>query len=116
MSTKHTPGPWHYQEDSDAYTHIVRTGADRLRFLCQLSQDTSGESEANARLIAAAPVLLKRTETNERVFDHVRKCVDWLRKTYANSPHIQQWADNLLSPVNAQKSQNEAAIAKATGQ
>lgn len=49
----HTPGPWWYQEKSDAYTHIVRSGESR--FLCQLAQDTSGEAEANARLIAAAP-------------------------------------------------------------
>jgi hypothetical protein len=53
--TAHTPGPWQYQETSDAYTHIVR--ADR-RFLCQLRQDPSGEAEANARPIAAAPDLL----------------------------------------------------------
>jgi hypothetical protein len=50
----HTPGPWRYQENSDAYTHIVRAGD---RFLCQLAQDTSGEAEANARLLAAAPAL-----------------------------------------------------------
>jgi hypothetical protein len=53
---KHTPGPWRYQEGTDAYTHIVRTGENR--FLCQLAQDTSGVAEANARLIAAAPELL----------------------------------------------------------
>ncbi len=51
--SKHTPGPWHYQEDSDKYTHIVR--ADGNLFLCQLAQTTTGESKANARLIAAAP-------------------------------------------------------------
>lgn len=56
MRKPHTPGPWAYQEESDAYTHIVRAGD---RFLCQLSQDTSGESEANARLMAAAPDLLE---------------------------------------------------------
>lgn len=50
----HTPGPWRYQEESDAYTHIVRAGD---RFLCQLQQDTTGEAEANGRLISAAPDL-----------------------------------------------------------
>ena len=53
---RHTPAPWFYQEGADAYTHIVRTG--QYYFLCQLAQDTSGEAEANARLIAAAPDLL----------------------------------------------------------
>lgn len=50
-----TPGPWWYQEQSDAYTHIVRAG--ERRFITQLSQDRSGTAEANARLIAAAPEL-----------------------------------------------------------
>jgi hypothetical protein len=53
---RRTRGPWHYQEGSDRYTHIVRAGD---RFLCQLAQDTSGEAEANARLMAASPNLLK---------------------------------------------------------
>lgn len=56
MSSKHTPGPWAYQEDSDVYTHIVRGPGNR--FICQLAQTTSAEIEANARLIAAAPELL----------------------------------------------------------
>jgi hypothetical protein len=55
-STAHTPGPWRYQEKSDAYTHIVRAGEHR--FICQLPQDTSGKAEADARLIAAAPDML----------------------------------------------------------
>jgi hypothetical protein len=55
--SKHAPGPWHYQEGADAYTHIIRAGEHR--FICQLAQDTSGEAEANARLIAAAPYLLE---------------------------------------------------------
>ncbi|WP_313251129.1 hypothetical protein [Stenotrophomonas indicatrix] len=57
MSNKHTPGPWAYQEDSDAYTHIVRGPSNR--FICQLNQSTSAEIEANTRLIAAAPELLE---------------------------------------------------------
>jgi hypothetical protein len=56
MSTR-TPGPWHYQERLDDYTHIVR-GRDGF-FICQLDQDRSGRSEANARLIATAPELLE---------------------------------------------------------
>jgi hypothetical protein len=48
--SEHTPGPWGYQENSDAYTHIVR------------GQNTTGTSEANARLIAAAPELYEELE------------------------------------------------------
>lgn len=46
-----TAGPWTYQEQSDDYTHIVR--APDRRFLCQLWQDKSSVSEANARHFAA---------------------------------------------------------------
>lgn len=53
MNTNWTPGPWWYQEKSDAYTHIVRAGENR--FIAQFTQDTSGVSEANARLTAAGP-------------------------------------------------------------
>jgi hypothetical protein len=65
MSGAHTPGPWHYQEESDLYTHIVR-GPDNF-FVCQLQQDTSGYAEANARLIAAAPELLAALKKASRV-------------------------------------------------
>jgi hypothetical protein len=54
---KHTPGPWHYQENSDAYTHIVRGPSGY--FVHQGSQHTDGVSKANALLIAAAPELLE---------------------------------------------------------
>lgn len=62
-----TPGPWRYQEKSDAYTHIVRTGSNGRGFLCQLLPDATGTSEANARLITAAPDMytaLARIEPN----------------------------------------------------
>lgn len=36
---KGTPGPWHYQEESDAYTHIVR--GPKNEHLVQLRQGTS---------------------------------------------------------------------------
>lgn len=50
-----TQGEWHYQERSDAYTHIVRAGD---RFMCQLAQDPTGQAEANTRFIAAAPEIV----------------------------------------------------------
>lgn len=52
---KFTAGPWRYQEESDAYTHIVRAGTDE--YICGCGQGADGECEANARLIAAAPDL-----------------------------------------------------------
>lgn len=58
MSTKHTPGPWHYQDRSDAYTHIVRN-AEGNSIIVYAPQSTRPEAEANARLAAAAPELLE---------------------------------------------------------
>ncbi|HGL4260217.1 TPA: hypothetical protein ACKE3D_003947 [Burkholderia dolosa] len=51
---KHTPGPWHYQEYSDVYTHLVRDASKRAIVL-YAPQSSSPVSEANARLAAAAP-------------------------------------------------------------
>lgn len=46
-------GPWNYQEDSDAYTHIVRGLGNEYIGSCP--QGTDGKAEATARLWAAAP-------------------------------------------------------------
>jgi hypothetical protein len=57
MSARQTaPGPWRYQEESDAYTHIVRDADGK--YVCGCSQNSNGDAEATARLIAATPDLL----------------------------------------------------------
>lgn len=53
----YTKGPWHYQEVSDAYTHIVR--GPNKEFIGSAPQGSKGQDEANARLMAAAPDLLE---------------------------------------------------------
>lgn len=50
---EHTPGPWRYQEESDAYTHIVRGPSNE--YVAGFSQDSSGNAEADARFVAMAP-------------------------------------------------------------
>jgi hypothetical protein len=54
---KGTPGPWHYQERSDAYTHIVRN-AEGNEIIVYAPQSTLPKAEANARLASAAWDLL----------------------------------------------------------
>lgn len=49
--SEHTPAPWHYQERSDAYTHILRAGQNR--YLGSFSQTSAPHSEANARRAVA---------------------------------------------------------------
>jgi hypothetical protein len=46
---KHTPVNWEYQENADKYTHIIR--GPNNEFILQLPQDSSGKTEARARLI-----------------------------------------------------------------
>lgn len=58
---KHTPGPWHYQEGADAYTHYVRDREGR-RVLAG-PQVASIAVEADARLASAAPELLEACES-----------------------------------------------------
>lgn len=77
-----TQGPWWYQERSDAYTHIVRSGESR--FLVQLGQDTSGVAESNARRIARLPELeaevLRLLEENEALSEGLT--VAYLKDVY----------------------------------
>lgn len=75
MTAKHTPGPWFYQENSDAYTHIVRAAAKPNLILVHLRQDSSGETEANARLIAAAPTMYVALATARQTIYQDRKAL-----------------------------------------
>lgn len=58
MTTKHTPGPW------AAFQNRIQSaeGEPIADALMVSDFDTSGEDEANARLIAAAPDLLAALE------------------------------------------------------
>lgn len=119
MSSKHTPGPWAYQEDSDAYTHIVR--GPNNRFICQLAQVTSAEIEANARLIAAAPELLAELKRAQDFIDgirqelHHRRVADWYPEAAHNA--AEQMSEDMRLLGNACADFDlSAAIAKATGE
>ncbi len=89
MTIKHTPGPWAYQENADPHTHIVRSVQPR-HFICQLPKSSAGISEANARLIAAAPDMLAL----------LRELID----IEGPQPGTSDWANKV-----------KGAIAKATG-
>jgi len=47
---------WHYQEESDAYTHIVR--GQNEKYICAGPQGSKGEAEADARFAAGAPLAI----------------------------------------------------------
>lgn len=57
MNTKHTPGPWKAIK-STAYYHGIKTESGKEIHL----HEWDSESEANAKLMAAAPELLQSLE------------------------------------------------------
>jgi hypothetical protein len=57
---KHTPGPWNY--DRSGYSLYVNSGRELVTAL-SMDGKRLETSEANARLIAAAPDLLKALNT-----------------------------------------------------
>ena len=87
--SKHTPGPWHVFKDSSIYSkHADYTLAEIVAGM------TDEECDANARLIAAAPELLKALQA----------ALDALRGSAG------------FDEINNAKKQVKAAIAKATGE
>lgn len=77
-----TPGPWHYQEGADCYTHIVRDPKSH-QIVVSAPQNTSSTTEANARLCAAAPTLYSALEyliqriDPENCGDHCDNACPW---------------------------------------
>lgn len=67
MNTKHTPGPWYFEQDGDGAKRFwdkyicADNGGGRI---CTMHTPNGGTAEvmANARLIAAAPRLLAALE------------------------------------------------------
>lgn len=62
-NTNHTPGPWTYRKNANsgyvgAYIGRKRLGYEIDSTVCTMNKQT-GNVEANARLIAAAPELLE---------------------------------------------------------
>ena len=95
MSAKHTPGPWSFgygvtTEYGEVFGVGVTTKPD-WTVVCAVSRpgDVNAIDEANARLIAAAPVLLA---------------------------FAQEWLERQGTDENYMTAKARAAIAKATGE
>ena len=59
MTTKHTPGPWHYQPGRNSRPPYVIRGSEGGFVVVGMTAD---RQEADAALIAAAPELLEALE------------------------------------------------------
>ena len=81
METKHTPGPWKASGTgingaASSYGHRWRVATCTDSYWD--GSDLTGEAQANARLIASAPDLLKLAQNLLEYFDH---------KNEIHSPH-----------------------------
>jgi hypothetical protein len=72
MSTQHTPGPWHFTNELNAkrargkFLTVLPVGDDCP--VADVNRHRGPSSEANARLIAAAPDLLTALQDAVNVF------------------------------------------------
>src|SRR5690349_17056477 len=105
--SRHTPGPWHYSDGQDVYTHQVRDADNRLLGSC--SQGTRPELEANARLMAAAPELLEAAKLLEEADQKWANCPD------CESMLPGELCESCFPLYDAARLKRRAAIAKAEG-
>ena len=112
----HTLGPWCIDPE---YDHEQVTGPDGITVAdCLIVAPRGGPSleriRANARLIAAAPALLKALEASNKALIAERDCL--YDNITISAGEITDPADGEdLAEYNAMIDANRAAIAKATG-
>lgn len=80
--TQHTPGPWTWHADVDEYTIEAESGAvlATIHAVC----DPRAGDRANARLIAAAPLLLEALEAYVKAYEHIGH---WCWPSDPKNPH-----------------------------
>lgn len=105
---KITEGKWIYQEDSDVYTHIVRPAENLNRIIATCGQDSTGESEANAHLIASAPDLLESHEMNVIYAKAVLKA----RRLWKHGTSIEPIINGFIECLQGIVKRSESIIAK----
>ena len=89
MMSKHTPGPWHLRVDpihqGQYFIRVQSYGFAPLATVRGDKRSTLKDSEANARLIAAAPDLLKALKAivksladqdDEGLIEHAQQMID----------------------------------------
>jgi hypothetical protein len=102
----HTPGPWHVDGVRDINGRHLHIGAEGCVLSLASLTPTHVDTEANARLIAAAPDLLASERANLMALENIRA-------------YLAKHAD-ILPPMSAagievRLEKTRAAIAKATG-
>ena len=72
--SKHTAGPWcpDDAQPGDLFRYVVHGEGDSFGWICQLSTNGNANAEADARLIAAAPLLLEALQSLHTAVDSGR--------------------------------------------
>ena len=119
---KHTPGPWKYGAELSSRTGewlISFDAGNRGRGIgIAETRPGSGQEEANARLIAAAPDLLEACETFHEwlVREEIGFANKWDRNTEEGEAKWREWYGENLRLCALAQEQARAAIAKAKGE
>lgn len=94
MNTQHTPGPWNVSNHADNNDMVIRSNDGDI--ICNIDcdnvrdfmKDPVSESQANARLIAAAPdmlsVLIEAVE-HTRAYDTNPALVELFKRVISNA-------------------------------
>ena len=107
MSNKHTAGNWSAKKITADLTHFYSDIDCDIIFSVTHNEETIGETDANNKLIAAAPELL------EALFEAKRCLVDRIRIQYIQSGANDETAERMAN-VDIQKFLLFNAINKAT--
>ncbi len=110
METLHTPGPWHWQYHPIENGIVALASATNDVLLSTGNGDHSwGEvSEANAKIIAAAPDLLSALTATVAAMEHAKKLLRVAGLTMEGG--------TISDPYNDAIAQANIVISKATGQ
>lgn len=108
MKTQHTPGPWEVGHDEGDCTPSVYFEA---RDICVL-ETHYGDSEANARLIAAAPGLLGIADAAQAAARNICENAEGYKKL--TIPQLHFFIETTTAMLSGLATVANAAIAKAT--
>lgn len=88
MTTKHTPGPWRIEFGDSVYSQADYAALSQrghtAHALCTIHAipTSKGDTDANARLIAAAPDLLAALR---KIHANAAESADWIRQITAEA-------------------------------
>lgn len=73
LEMKHTPGPWQILDGAILCDKVNQYGNFHIASFSRGDEQITDEDKANAKLIAAAPELLKALELMQRFWDEMPK-------------------------------------------